>query len=64
MAETKAKAPVSEKREYNTPESAAKQKAQWAEKGYKVTRKGSALYLNKGNGSGSLPLRENAPLLV
>ena len=48
MAKAKAKAPVSEKREYKTPESAAKQKAQWEEKGYKVTRKGSTLYLKKG----------------
>jgi hypothetical protein len=53
VAKAKAKAPVkkaatSEKREYKTPESAAKQKAQWEEKGYKVTRKGNTLYLKKG----------------
>ena len=47
-AKTKAKAPVSEKREYKNPEAAAKQKAQWETKGYKVTRKGSTLYLKKG----------------
>jgi hypothetical protein len=41
------KAPVSEKREYKSPEAAIKQKAQWEAKGYKVTRKGSALYLKK-----------------
>jgi len=45
---SKAKAPVSEKREYKTPDAAAKQKAQWETKGYKVTRKGNALYLKKG----------------
>jgi hypothetical protein len=43
----KAKAPASEKREYKTPESAAKQKAQWEQKGYKVTRKGNILYVKK-----------------
>jgi hypothetical protein len=48
MAKTQAKEPVSEKREYKTPESAAKQKAQWEAKGYKVTRKGNTLYLKKG----------------
>ena len=48
MAKAKAKAPASEKREYKTPESAAKQKAQWEKKGYKVTRKGNFLYLKKG----------------
>jgi hypothetical protein len=42
------KAPTSEKREYKTPESAAKQKVQWEDKGYKVTRKGCTLYLKKG----------------
>jgi hypothetical protein len=44
----KAKAPVSEKREYKTPESAAKQKVQWEKRGYTVTRKGCVLYLKKG----------------
>ena len=48
MAKAKAKAPASEKREYKSPESAAKQKAQWEEKGYKVTRKGNTLYIKKG----------------
>ena len=48
MAKGKTKAPVSEKREYKNPESAAKQKAQWENKGYKVTRKGNTLYLKKG----------------
>ena len=48
MAEVKAQAPASEKREYKTAESAAKQKAQWEKKGYKVTRKGNILYVNKG----------------
>jgi hypothetical protein len=48
MAKKKAKAPIAEKREYKTPESAAKQKAQWEQKGYKVTRKGNTLYLKKG----------------
>ncbi len=49
VAKTKAKtkAPVSEKREYKSPEAAAKQKAQWEAKGYKVTRKGNSLYLKK-----------------
>jgi hypothetical protein len=50
-AKTKAKstpkAPVSEKREYKSPEAAMKQKAQWESKGYKVTRKGNTLYLKK-----------------
>ena len=44
----KAKAIASEKREYKTPESAAKQKVQWENKGYKVTRKGNILYIKKG----------------
>ena len=44
----KTKSPVREKREYKTAESAAKQKAQWEMKGYKVTRKGNTLYLKKG----------------
>jgi len=44
----KANVPVSKKREYKTPESAAKQKAQWEKKGYKVTRRGNILYLKKG----------------
>jgi hypothetical protein len=48
MAKKQAKAPIAEKREYKSPESAAKQKAQWEEKGYKVTRKGNTLYLKKG----------------
>jgi hypothetical protein len=48
MAKAKAKAATSEKREYKNPESAAKQKTQWEEKGYKVTRKGNTLYLKKG----------------
>ena len=43
----KAKAPVSEKREYKTAESAALQKAQWEKKGYTVTRKGNILYIKK-----------------
>lgn len=47
-AVAKAKAAVSEKREYKSPEAAAKQKAQWESKGYKVTRKGNTLYLKKG----------------
>ena len=48
MAKAKAKAPASEKREYKTPESAAKQKVQWEKRGYKVTRRGNILYLKKG----------------
>jgi hypothetical protein len=48
MAKIQAKAPASEKREYTSPEAAAKQKVQWEKKGYSVTRKGSALYLKKG----------------
>ena len=48
MAKSQANAPTSEKREYKSPESAAKQKAQWEAKGYKVTRKGNTLYLKKG----------------
>ncbi|MGD0100020.1 MAG: hypothetical protein ABSC60_06715 [Acidobacteriota bacterium] len=48
MAKTNAKAPTSEKREYKSPESAAKQKMQWEEKGFKVTRKGNTLYIKKG----------------
>jgi hypothetical protein len=48
MAKAKAKASASEKREYKTPESAAKQKAQWEKRGYKVMRKGNILYLKKG----------------
>ena len=43
----KVKAPVIEKREYKTSESAAKQKAQWEKRRYKVTRKGNILYLKK-----------------
>ena len=46
-AKAKAKAATSEKREYKTPESAAKQKAGWEKKGYKVTRRGNVLYLKK-----------------
>ena len=46
-AKTKTKAPASERREYKSPEAAAKQKAQWEAKGYKVTRKGNSLYLKK-----------------
>ena len=46
-AKPKTKAPASEKREYKSPEAAAKQKAQWEAKGYKVTRKGNSLYLKK-----------------
>jgi hypothetical protein len=46
-ATTNTKAPVSEKREYKTPEAAAKQKAQWEAKGYTVTRKGNLLYIKK-----------------
>jgi len=45
MAKVKAQAPASEKREYKTAESAAKQKVQWEKKGYKVMRKGNILYL-------------------
>jgi hypothetical protein len=41
------KAPASEKREYKTPESAAKQKPLWEKKGYKVTRRGNVLHLSK-----------------
>ena len=48
MVEVKAQAPASEKREYKTAESAAKQKAQWEKRGYKVTRKGNILYLKMG----------------
>jgi hypothetical protein len=48
MAKTKAKAIKSEKREYSSPESAAKQKAQWEKRGYRVTRKGNTLYIKKG----------------
>jgi hypothetical protein len=47
MAKANAKAPASEKREYKTAESAAKQKAQWEKRGYKVTRKAHILYLKK-----------------
>ena len=43
-----AKATASEKREYKTAESAARQKTQWEKKGYKVTRRGNVLYLKKG----------------
>ena len=43
-----AKAPVSEKREYKTAESAALQKVQWEKKGYTVTRKANVLYIKKG----------------
>jgi hypothetical protein len=48
MAEVKAQARASEKREYKTAESAAKQKVEWEKKGYKVTRKGNILYIKKG----------------
>lgn len=48
MTEAKAKAPASERREYKTAESAAKQKAQWEKRGYNVMRKGNILYLKKG----------------
>jgi hypothetical protein len=48
MAKAKAEAPVSEKREYKTVESAALQKTQWEKKGYSVTRKGNILYIKKG----------------
>jgi hypothetical protein len=37
----------SEKREYKTAESAMRQKKAWEAKGYKVTRRGNALYLKK-----------------
>ena len=47
-AKAKAKAPTSEKREYKTPESAAKWKASWEKRGYKVTRRGNILHLKKG----------------
>ena len=43
-----AKAVASEKREYKTVEVAIRQKKQWEAKGYKVTRRGNALYLKKG----------------
>jgi hypothetical protein len=46
-AKANIKAPASDKREYKTPEAATKQKAQWEAKGYKVTRKGSTLYIKK-----------------
>lgn len=42
-----ARAPASGKREYQTPESAAKQKPIWEKKGYKVTRRGNVLHLSK-----------------
>lgn len=42
-----AKATASDKREYKSPESAAKQKPGWEAKGYKVTRRGNVLYLSK-----------------
>jgi len=42
-----AKAASTEKREYKTPESAARQKKKWGAKGYKVTRRGNVLYLKK-----------------
>jgi hypothetical protein len=48
MIKAKAQVPVSEKREYKTAESAAKQKAEWEKKGYKATRKGNILYIKKG----------------
>jgi|WetSurMetagenome_2_1015567.scaffolds.fasta_scaffold46401_5 hypothetical protein len=48
MANAKAKAPGSEKREYKTAETAALQKTQWEKKGYTVTRKGNTLYIKKG----------------
>ena len=48
MAKAKAKAPVSEKREYKTAETAILQKVQWEKKGYTVTRKGNVLYIKKG----------------
>jgi hypothetical protein len=47
MAKAIEKAPVSEKREYKTAESAAQQKLQWEKKGFKVTRKGNTLYIKK-----------------
>jgi hypothetical protein len=47
MAKSNAKALASEKREYKTAESAAKQKVQWEKRGYKATRKGHILYLKK-----------------
>ena len=42
-----AKAASTEKREYKTPESAARQKKNWEAKGYKVTRRGNVLHLKK-----------------
>ena len=42
-----APATTSEKREYKTSASAARQKTQWEAKGYKVTRRGNVLYLKK-----------------
>jgi hypothetical protein len=38
---------TSDKRTYKTPEMAIRQKKQWEAKGYKVTRRGSDLYLKK-----------------
>ena len=41
------KAASTEKREYKTPESAARQKKRWEAKGHRVTRRGSVFYLGK-----------------
>lgn len=38
---------ASEKREYKTVETAIRQKKQWEQKGYKVTRRANVLYLKK-----------------
>ncbi len=46
-AKPKAKTAASDKREYKTPEAAAKQKPQWEKRGYKVTRKGNILFIKK-----------------
>jgi len=42
-----AQATASEKREYKTAESAARQKKPGEKKGYQVTRRGKVLYLKK-----------------
>ena len=47
MEKIMAKAASTEKREYKTPESAARQKKNWEAKGYKVTRRGNVLHLKK-----------------
>ena len=47
VAKPKAKAPATDKREYKTAESAAKQKVQYEKRGFKVSRKGNVLYIKK-----------------